>query len=439
MLFCGSGHFGWHTGLFGVVAAHQPLQFGELVDHLGRKVGLGPAGGLLGQIWVGAHGGGDLAGQCCDTVDPFGLRPQLVMERHLAQRVQPLLAAGLGHAQVVLPEELGIGQPCGQHLLVARQNGRAVIGGFAVGDGDEPLDAARLGVLHRKEFLMLAHTGLQHLWRQVQILGPDLAHQHHGPFDQPCDLGQQAAILDHFQPGGKRLVGGVLPDRLGPFGSVKDDMPRLQRALILIEGGDSERAGRHETVPFGAVAGLDPVHVHFHDAGLARVVGQDTENRVQRPHPTQAARAPAHGFGPGEIADDACQHLGHDDIGGAALLGDLGEIDLALFLVADLQRVAADTGTAQKALDRLFRRIGARALAFLGGGGGCGEQALHGQRQAARRGKRGGACVGQPGLYQPVGHARAQVVRRARLHARGNFFGKKFDQQIRHGASGPVF
>ena len=56
---------------------------------------------------------------------------------------------------------------------------------------------------------------------------------------------------------------------------------------------------------------------------------------MQRAHPAQAAAAPAHGFGPREIADGVFQHFGNNGGCGAALLFYHRKIDLPLFVIAD--------------------------------------------------------------------------------------------------------
>ena len=65
---------------------------------------------------------------------------------------------------------------------------------------------------------------------------------------------------------------------------------------------------------------------------------------MQRTHPAQRPRAPTHGFRPREVADRALQNLGHDIGGGTALFLDHGEIDLTLFIVANLKLIHAETG-----------------------------------------------------------------------------------------------
>ena len=43
-----------------------------------------------------------------------------------------------------------------------------------------------------------------------------------------------------------------------------------------------------------------------------------------------------------------------------------------------------------------------------------------------------GALVDEPGLDQPVGDELAQILGRARLHARGDFLGEEFEQKVGH-------
>ena len=58
--------------------------------------------------------------------------------------------------------------------------------------------------------------------------------------------------------------------------------------------------------------------------------------------------------------------------------------------------------------------------------------AVHRQRQPPRRHERLGAVIDQPGRDQPVGDQLAQILRRPRLHPRGDFLGEKFKQKVGH-------
>ena len=113
-------------------------------------------------------------------------------------------------------------------------------------------------------------------------------------------------------------------------------------------------------------------------------------------------------------------------------MGDPGEIGLTLLLVADLELITGEAGRAQKALERLFRRVGARALALLDGVAAGRGQPLDRKGKAARRVKRPGGGIGETGFDEAVGDHALQVVGGLRLHAGGNFLGKQFDQQVGH-------
>ena len=58
---------------------------------------------------------------------------------------------------------------------------------------------------------------------------------------------------------------------------------------------------------------------------------------------------------------------------------------------------------------------------------------MNGERETARRHERLGAVVDETGVDQPAGHELAQIRRRLRLHAGGNFLGEKLEQQVGHG------
>ena len=57
---------------------------------------------------------------------------------------------------------------------------------------------------------------------------------------------------------------------------------------------------------------------------------------------------------------------------------------------------------------------------------------MHRKRQAARRRESLRAFIDEAGCNQPVGDHLAQVLGRARLHARGDFLGQEFDQKVGH-------
>ena len=216
------------------------------------------------------------------------------MEGDIGQRVLPRLPARLCDAQIVLPKELRIRQPREQHLLVPGQNGRAVIGRFAVGHCNEPLDLSRFGIANREELLMFFHARLQHLGGEVQKRLVDPAHQHDRPLNQSRNLGQKRRVLGHLQPGGEGLIGSILPDRASTLPGIQHDMGRFQPGRVILEPGDGKPPRRHETVPFGRVSRADAVHIQIDHLRLAQIIGKDAQDGMQRAHPAQSAGAPAH-------------------------------------------------------------------------------------------------------------------------------------------------
>ena len=158
------------------------------------------------------------------------------MEGHIGQLVRPgRHAVTRNCAQVIFPKEFRIRQPRCQHFLVARKDRRAIVGCFDVGNGHEFLDPSALGIAHGKELLVFPHRGLQHLWRQAQEIFANVAHQHDGPFDQTCDLGQKPFVFNHFQALRKGHVGGIGPDMLRPFTCIQHDMGAFQLGGIILE------------------------------------------------------------------------------------------------------------------------------------------------------------------------------------------------------------
>ena len=391
---------------------------------------------MFGQGGVSADEGGDFLGQRRDAGDAVGLAAQFVVEGHGFQTIQPLghgsrVRGGFGYPQVVFPEEAGVGQAGGQDLLVARKDRRAVVGGLRVGDGDEALDQARAGVFDREELLMRAHRGLQNFGRQMQEFRADPADQGDRPFDEARNFGEEASVGDHLPPGGEGEVLGGLPDGGLTLGRVQNHVSAFQFHGIVVEAGHREAGGTKETVACGGVGGQNALEGEG-DHGGTGLVNQQAEDGVQRADPAQGAAAPAHGFGPGEIADGGFQHLGDDRRGAAARLFDHGEVNLRLFVVAEFQLVAVKAGRAQEAVEGSGGGVGARAFALLAHRAAFGTQAVDAQGQAARCRKRTGRGIGQASLDQTVGHQFLQILPGAGLHPGRDFLGEKFDQKVRH-------
>ncbi len=278
---------------------------------------------------------------------------------------------------------------------------------------------------------MLFHRGLQHLRWQLKEVFRNVPHQGHGPFHQTGDFCQQTFVVHHFQPLGKGEVLGVRPDHFGAFGGGKDHMISLQFRGVVFKSGDRKAAGAHKAVAFGAVPCRDAINIQCHHFG-AGLIGQNAENGMQWAHPAQGSGAPAHGFLPWEIADGGFQNLGHNFRRRAARLFNAGEIDCALGRVALFQLIHGHACATQKPFDGFVRRTDLWAFAFFPHGWAFCEHSLKRQGQAPRGRKARGMAVGQARGHQPIGDPFFQILSGANLHTRGDFFGKEFNQQIRH-------
>ncbi len=110
------------------------------------------------------------------------------------------------------------------------------------------------------------------------------------------------------------------------------------------------------------------------------------------------------------------------------------DIEFALGVGLFLALLQRHAGRAQKAFQRLFRRARARALAFLGHVRLLGRQPVNGQRQPPRPGKALDAFEHQAAIGQRADDQPFEILRRVRLHARGDFLGEQFEQKISHHA-----
>jgi hypothetical protein len=157
--------------------------------------------------------------------------------------------------------------------------------------------------------------------------------------------------------------------------------------------------------------------------------------RTQRSEPAPRGRAPAHGFRPGEVADDGGDDLGQHVRRGAAGALDERHVELALLRIA-LDRGLIEGGEAcalQEALHGGLRRADAGALALLAHVLAADRQARDVKRQAPRRRKGLRALIEEAALDQRIRDELFQVLRGAPLHARGDFFGEEFEEKIGHG------
>ena len=305
--------------------------------------------------------------------DDVGELPRLLLERDL---------------EVLLPEELRVGQPGGEDAFVAGDDRGAAVGRVDIGGADEIGGQRPLPVHAGEIFLVGAHGELDHLARDLEEGGVEASEQGHRPFGQAGILGDEAIVLDQGQAGGGGGGAGAFGDEAAALGRVDDDMAGLELLEIIVGAADGDRAGMVEPVAEGGGAAPHPRDLDVDGDGIAAVtLAEQGDDALQRPDPARAlgrggGGAPAHRPGPGEGADDGGYGFGEHGRGGpAGLLDDREEDAIAL-----LELVAGEAGLAKEAFERLRRGGRAWALGFLADRFGLGLEAAGDEHQAARRG-----------------------------------------------------
>ena len=364
------------------------------------------------------------------------------MKHDVLELRQPVLELGL---EVGLVEEFRVRQPRADDALVAGNDGRTAVAGLDIGDENELVgELSRLGIVDDKTLLVVADGGADHLVRNRQEGFVERPRQHHRPFDQPRDFIEQALVLDQFEPLRESEVPGFGEDDILAAGGIEHHPCVEQLRFVVLEAAHAEFGGRHEAVAARRLPGRDAGDVERHHVRLLGLHAEGRDNRMQRPHPVQRAGfrgafAPAHRLGPREGADDDGHDLGDDVDRGPAFLLDQRDVEIALLRVfldfCFVERLQA--GGLEEALNRRLGRADLRPLALVLQVGLPRRQAVHGEREAARRHERLGALIDQSFGDQLVGHHLAQVVGGLRLHARGDFLGEQLEQKIRHVVSLP--
>ena len=164
---------------------------------------------------------------------------------------------------------------------------------------------------------------------------------------------------------------------------------------------------------------------------VERLAVEQREDAVQRPDPAERCAPPAHGFRPGHGADRRCRAAPAASPPSCRPSSRSPRRRTApLISCTSAWSIDGEAGGFEEALDRLLGRADARALALLA----CvGLLARAGRRRRARGGaawqRRRRASKLSPAAFQLLGHQTLQVLRRARLHARGDFLGEEFERE----------
>src|SRR5262249_55102779 len=103
----------------------------------------------------------------------------------------------------------------------------------------------------------------------------------------------------------------------------------------------------------GSVARSDAIDREIDDLGVFGLRPEGRDDRMQRPYPSEPARAPPHRFRPGECANDHWKDFGQHFDRSAARLLDQRDIEVALLRILFNLRLAdrCQSGAFEKSLD----------------------------------------------------------------------------------------
>ena len=158
---------------------------------------------------------------------------------------------------------------------------------------------------------------------------------------------------------------------------------------------------------------------------------------MQRPHPAQASASPAHRFGPGEGAYDLGHDLGHDLRRWPSRALDQRDIKVAFLVRARLGLVeGAKPGGFEESLKGRVWRADPGAFLLLAHIGRALRQAIDHHGEPARRGEAADRLEAEPRRLQCIAEQMRQILRRARLHPRGDLLREQLQQQLSHARTG---
>ena len=363
------------------------------------------------------------------------------MEGDAGQRARHLVERLL---EVLLPEELGVGQPRADHLLVAGDDVRAAVVGRQVRHQQELVgQLARARMLEREALLVLLHGEHQAFGRHRQERLLEAAHQHQRPLGEAGVLGEQRLVLDQRQLVLLGQRARLLGDQRRAFRRIEDDLVRLEGLDVVGRARHLERLVAVEAMPARLLAGSRPPRWRTAPPcrrARRRSSAAAAPTAIIDCGPTSRRKSPQLNridLGHGKLGGDGRHHLADDLLRRPPRLLDLDDVEVALLVVLDDLRVLdrLEARRLDEAGDGLLRRIDARALALLAQVGRLGRHALHHQRQPPRRRVRPGLARREPLRLQPLGDQPPQILRRPRLHARRDLLGEQFQQQLSHGCS----
>ena len=422
-----------------VVLAHDALKFGEFAHHQGAQVGLREHRGAFGVGAVGADQVGEETGHLAHAPHAFGLGAELIVVDDVAEAFDAALQRLLA---VLVVEELRVGQTRAHDAGVAGADRFAAVLGFELRDEEEAVHQTARGVAHREVLLVELHREDEALFGNREELLFEAAFVDDRPFRERGDFSEKVLGEDHFGAGFAGAVREKLADQFAAFVEGRDHVRGAHRFGVGVGVRDRDFALREEAVAHRDAAGVEPEELDGDDVGA-----EERREVLHRAHERNGRHAVGQLIG---------HHLrnrerAHGVVERGLKTGrqrdartDAFEDELNVLAVVDALQVGDVAGDAERG--HLLRQ-GRRGAAFGVDADALGHELLregffgafrqnvrHVDGEAARGAEGGHAALGRREVLrgEALRHAVGEGLGELLQSLRREFFGLKFNEQIRH-------
>ena len=181
--------------VFGIVLAHNALQFRELTHHQGPEVGLGKHGSTIRFGLVGAKQGCRGRRNAANTKHALILAAELIVVNNMTQTLNT--AFQRVHAVLII-EELRVRKTSTNHTGIAFGNGLAAVFGNELRNEQEAVHQLAAAILKCKVLLVELHRKNETFLRNREKFAFKLALINHRPFRKRGNFFQKVFRHDRF-------------------------------------------------------------------------------------------------------------------------------------------------------------------------------------------------------------------------------------------------
>ncbi len=299
-----------------ILAPHDSLQLGKLVNHPCLQVALGQQRRPLGQLpdrWIEALGQAHRQFAKAHHLLVAGPQPGLV--NNVFERLETTLELDL---LIFRPEEHGIGEPGAQHPFVApRHHLRVVDPG--IGNSDEARQQTAVLAGQGEVALVLAHGGDQQFSGKRQVFLLEGAADRAGVLHQKGDFFEQLLVEVDLAADGMGRPLDLPGDHHLALLRIGNDEMALRLLQPVFQAAHGKRPGRHEAVAVREVAAFDVAEAERDNEAVI-----ESDQPMNRPGEADIQVLPAHRLLEGDAGNDPRQHL-RQQVGGRPPLLHFGD------------------------------------------------------------------------------------------------------------------